>query len=185
MPRKPKDENDQLAKNVGEQITHAMKRRGMTVSDLHKATGISRTVLLAYTRGNYAPGARELKLLCEHLETTPTVLLFGRNEIKSSPYKIGDIALSSQGALVVTCLVFIGQLTQREQEAVLTLIESLVEARDPQAHGQMVDVVRVLLESEAGHMLSSQLEQIVEGAMAPHTAELEAAIEERSRKRSS
>jgi len=45
VPRKPKDENDQLAKAIGERLTSALERQGLSVTDLHKRTGISRTVL--------------------------------------------------------------------------------------------------------------------------------------------
>lgn len=182
MPRKPKDENDQLAKAIGEQLLAAMKRRGLSVSDLHKATGISRTVLLAYTRGNYAPGARELKLLSEHLEVSPTVLLFGSEDTKNSPYRIGEIALSSEGARLITFLMLTSQLTRKEQESLLTLTESIVQGRNPEAHGHLVNACYALLESDAGHILTKQMTGMVEDLMAPAVPALEQALAAREKK---
>lgn len=147
MPRKPKDENDQLAKAVGAEITKAMERLNITVSELHKRTGISRTVLLAYTRGNYAPGARELKLLCEHLDITPNVLLFGSNQVAASPYKLGDLALTHTGAQTIAFLVLLSQLSNSEKMALLTLAEGISAARNPQAHRAVMASIEQALKS--------------------------------------
>lgn len=153
MPRKPKDENDQLAKAVGAEITKAMERLNITVSELHKRTGISRTVLLAYTRGTYAPGARELKLLCEHLDVTPTVLLFGSNQVTTTPHKIGDLALSEAGAQAVAFLMLLSQLTVSEKMALLTLAEGLSAARNPQEHRKVLTALDVILKTEEGQQV--------------------------------
>lgn len=153
VPRKPKEENDQLAKAVGAQITKAMDRLNITVSELHKRTGISRTVLLAYTRGTYAPGARELKLLCEQLDVTPTVLLFGSNQVATTPYKLGDLALSETGAQTVAFLLLLSQLTQGEKLALLTLAESLSAARNPAEHRKLLSTLDVLLKTEQGQAI--------------------------------
>lgn len=148
MPRKPKEENDQLAKAIGEQITAAMGRLNITMTELHKRTGISRTVLLAYTRGTYAPGARELKLLCENLDVTPTVLIYGSNQVATTPYRLGDMAISENGADTIALLLLVGQLTQSERRSLLTLVDGISAARNPQAHRQVMEVMDVVLRDE-------------------------------------
>lgn len=148
MPRKPKEENDQLAKTIGEQITQAMGRLSITVTELHKRTGISRTVLLAYTRGTYAPGAREIKLLCDNLDITPSVLLYGSNQVDTTPFRIGEIALSKTGMEVVAFMVLLNHLTAAERKSLLTLVEGISAARDANRHREQIRVIEFLLTNE-------------------------------------
>jgi transcriptional regulator with XRE-family HTH domain len=179
VPRKPKDENDQLAKAIGERLTSALERQGLSVTDLHKRTGISRTVLLAYTRGNYAPGSRELKLICEQLDVTPTMLLFGSNEISASAYRFGDLRLSSDAARGLVFMTVVGSLTSSEQDAVMTLVESILIARSPEKHREMVITVQGMLESEFGHQLTTGLAEAVEKTLGPHAEEMNAEVQRR------
>lgn len=70
---------DPLTTLPGELIA-AREMLGLTISDLHDRTKISRAVLLGYEKGRTRPGARELKLLCSALRITPNKLLFGDEE---------------------------------------------------------------------------------------------------------
>lgn len=149
MPRKPKEENEQLAKVIGEQITEAMQRLNLSLTELHKRTGISRTVLLAYTRGTYAPGAREIRLLCDHLDVTPSVLLYGSNQVEKTPYKLGDIQLSEGGLDIVAFMVLVVRLTRQERQGLLTLAEAISAARDPEGHRAALASAKAMLANEA------------------------------------
>lgn len=144
MPRKPKEENDQLAKAIGEQIRQAMERLNVSVTELHKRTGISRTVLLAYTRGTYAPGARELKLLCDNLDVTPSVLLYGPNPVATTPYRLGDLQVSEGGLELMAFVVLLSTLTAVERQSLLTLAESISAARDAQRHRDVLASLKVM-----------------------------------------
>lgn len=176
MPRKPKDENDQLAKAIGSRLDLAMQRRGFKIADLHKATGISRTVLLAYTRGTYAPGARELKLLCEHLDVSPTVLLFGSDEPKESPHRIGEVAVTSELTRIMAYLMLLARATPKEQAALLTIVEGLVEARDPQTHRKIIAVVRTVQESKEIQEAFASMSGMLEGLVGENAEALEAKV---------
>lgn len=166
MPRKPKEENDQLAKTIGEQITQAMGRLSITVTELHKRTGISRTVLLAYTRGTYAPGAREIKLLCDNLDITPSVLLYGSNQVDTTPFRIGDIPLSKSGMEVVAFLVLLNHLTTAERKSLLTLVEGISAARDANRHREQLRVIEFMLMNE---QFQQTMEAFVTGLSSPET----------------
>lgn len=152
-----------------------MSRLNISMTELHKRTGISRTVLLAYTRGTYAPGARELKLLCESLDITPTVLIYGTNQIATTPYRIGDIQLTKNGMDTIALLALVSQLTQAERKSILTLAEGISAARNPEAHrAVLASIVPVLESEELQNMMSSFFTQTaVEGAIADITKKME------------
>jgi transcriptional regulator with XRE-family HTH domain len=179
VPRKPKAENDLLAKEIGERIKFAIDRQGLTVTDLHKRTAISRTVLLAYVRGNYAPGARELKLICECLEVTPTFVLFGTEDLKQTPFRIGDLALSSSMALGLSLTYFSMLLKQNEKEAVVTLIESILMARDPVGHAETQAIIRTALQDQVGQDFMGEVTKGIDESMQKHAEKMSQAVAER------
>ena len=163
VPRKPKDQNDELARAIGQQITHAMERLGITLTELHRRTGISRTVLLAYTRGTYAPGARELKLLCEHLAVTPNVLFFGTNEGPGAPFRLGDLTVKA-GTQTAAVLMFWDKLTHTERKALLVLVDAIAAARDPAGHKELLDSLEKLADAADLETLAQ-----IEGGTEPTT----------------
>lgn len=179
MPRKPKEENDQLAKTIGEQITQAMERLNITVTELHKRTGISRTVLLAYTRGTYAPGARELKLLCDNLDITPSVLLYGSNQVATTPYRLGDIKLSDSGMDLIAFMVLLSTMTKVERQSLLTLVESISVARDANRHRDLLGTIKVMLANEEFQQFIGSLDAAFAGS--PALASIEKEITEKAK----
>lgn len=75
--------------SIGERIEARRKLKGLTHDGLAKltklldkagGTGISRTTIRGYEHGLYKPGTRELRLLSQALEVTPTWLIFGTAE---------------------------------------------------------------------------------------------------------
>src|SRR5689334_17943064 len=65
---------------IAAEIKRARTRAGKSHSELHRETGISRTVLIGYESGRTRPGAREIRLICDALNTTPNRLLYGMEE---------------------------------------------------------------------------------------------------------
>lgn len=102
----------------------------MTVSDLHRETGISRTVLQGYEAGRFVPGALELKRLCQVLKVTPNRIIFGDEKpLEQKPLLasfIGDVSKASGTAKLTVALQI---LSSEELSALLSLVESIVISR--------------------------------------------------------
>lgn len=70
---------------IGGRIRSAREAKGWTQTTLANMTkeidphrkGVSRTVLVGYESGQFKPGAREIRILCETLSLTPNWLIYG------------------------------------------------------------------------------------------------------------
>lgn len=134
---KKENSTDQTARPDGLalRIRQARERKGLSLSDVHKLTSISRTSLHDYESGKTKPGARELLLLTETLEATPNWLLCGTEEpLKKREGLKALIKLrNSPLMLMVSMLVLpvvMQALSEDELESLLTLISSMVESKD-------------------------------------------------------
>ena len=75
---------------IGDRIRSARDARGLSQTALAARTkmvdpagkGVARTVLVGYESGNFRPGAREIRLICQALSVTPNWLILG-NEVAS------------------------------------------------------------------------------------------------------
>lgn len=72
--------------SIGQRIAEKRTAKGLTHDGLSKLTklfdepskaGIGRTTIRGYELGQYKPGTREIRLLCEALEVSPTWLILG------------------------------------------------------------------------------------------------------------
>jgi transcriptional regulator with XRE-family HTH domain len=117
-------------KAVSAEVRKARERADMTVSDLHRVTGISRTVLQGYEAGKFVPGALELKKLCQVLKVTPNRILFGdESPLESKPLLatfVGDVGKASSTAKLAIVLQV---LSSEELKSMLSLVESIVIGR--------------------------------------------------------
>lgn len=137
---------DPLGMEIGERIARSRAAANLTtIASLHKRTiavdperkGISQPVLLGYESGEYKPGARELRLLCQALGISPTWLLFGQeNATKEAavgvpvPLTFGKtLELNDEqkrGALVG---MLFGYFTKQERDAWIAVIELYLRAK--------------------------------------------------------
>lgn len=70
---------------IGDRIRSARDARGLSQTALATRTrlvdpngkGVARTVLVGYESGNFRPGAREIRLICQALSVTPNWLVLG------------------------------------------------------------------------------------------------------------
>lgn len=70
---------------IGDRIRSARDARGLSQTALATRTkmvdpagkGVARTVLVGYESGNFRPGAREIRLICQALSITPNWLILG------------------------------------------------------------------------------------------------------------
>ena len=123
-------DRDAFLKAVSAEVRKARERADMTVSDLHRETGISRTVLQGYEAGRFVPGGMELKKLCQVLKVTPNRILFGEEKpLEDKPLLasfIGDVSKASGTAKLAIALQV---LSSEELSSLLSLVESIVIGR--------------------------------------------------------
>jgi len=62
---------------IAYEIKRAREEKELTISDLSRLTGISRTVLFGYEGGRTRPGSREIRLIAQALKVSPNRLIFG------------------------------------------------------------------------------------------------------------
>lgn len=120
-------DREAFLKAVSAEVRKARERADMTVSDLHRETGISRTVLQGYEAGKFVPGSLELKKLCQVLKVSPNRILFGEEKpLHDRPLLasfIGDVTKATGTAKLAIVLQV---LSSEELSAMLSLVESIV-----------------------------------------------------------
>lgn len=130
----------------------ARERKGLSLSDLHRRSGFSKTALHDYESGRTKPGARELRSLCELLEVTPNWLVFGAEEpFAPRPGLKSLVKLRNGGPMAMMVAVFvvpliIAALDEQELESLLALIGALVEARDPEGFKTVTAMAETMTE---------------------------------------
>lgn len=126
---------DILAEKFGDiaaELARARSNAGLSHSDLHRLTGISRSVLFGYENGRTKPGAREIRLLCDALKVTPNRLIYGSDD---TPFEAGAspfpewLEFDSQDYGTVNATVLMMMLSKEERLALFTLAYSILEAR--------------------------------------------------------
>jgi transcriptional regulator with XRE-family HTH domain len=77
---------DPAERDIGKRIAFARKQLGLSIEalaryavnfDKHDKKGISATSLLRYESGEYDPGAREIRILCDAFCASPRWLIYG------------------------------------------------------------------------------------------------------------
>jgi transcriptional regulator with XRE-family HTH domain len=115
---------------VGAELRKARERSGKTISELHRETGISRTVLQGYEASRFAPGAAELKRLCKALKVSPNLVIFGEETpLDEKPLLsayVGDMS-NSMGPTRLALVLHL--LSAAELTAILNLVESILISR--------------------------------------------------------
>lgn len=133
------------------EVTAARQRASMSVTDLHRATGISRNVIQGYEAGKFAPGAWELKRLCDVLRVTPNKLIYGTDKPFETNSRlrrlVGDVS-KVENSSKLTLLV--QALRAEEIEAFCTLLESTAISRlGTEKYEGLLKVIEVMY-GEAG-----------------------------------
>lgn len=129
-------------------IKSAREAKKLSQIDMHKITGLSRTVLINYEAGRHKPGAREIKLICDALQISPNYLIYGTEE----PHKIEDgLAgkLLSMGEeafmpLIVLVPILAGILDHEEKRTLLKLVEALIKAKSQDVYNDIMSILNVV-----------------------------------------
>ena len=135
---------------IGIRLKAARESKGLSHSDLHRITGVSRMVISKYESGQNKPGAREIRLLCDALEVSPNQLIYGTEEPLRKSVGLAESLLDmGQGAVLPVVLIapMLGAMLGREDtRTLLNLIESLLRAKSPQDYAAIMEIVRVFKE---------------------------------------
>jgi transcriptional regulator with XRE-family HTH domain len=146
---KPVDFDSQQPDITAIELRRAREAKGFSHTDLHRMTGISRSVLSGYETGRTRPGTKELRLLASALQVNPNRLLLGTDEPFKprtglrSLVKLRNSPLGIVAATIFVPIVF-ASLDDDQLEAVLTLLASLIEARNPEASKQITAFAEVM-----------------------------------------
>lgn len=176
MPEKEKPVETSAPKfgDIAAELALARTRAGLSHSELHRITGISRTVLIGYEAGRTRPGAKEIRSLCDALKVSPNRLIYGSDDwpVNKAAGPLPDwLDFDSDDYGTVNATVLIKMLSKEERLALLTLAHSILEARHGQQQlkeafqaiglmgAKMFDPETGLLSQEKLHGLGDQVEK--------------------------
>jgi transcriptional regulator with XRE-family HTH domain len=172
---------DASLKAIARELQAARSRAGLSISELHRQTGISRTVLQGYEAARFAPGTLELRRLCEALKATPNRVLFGdERPMDSKPLLASYVGDVTRAAGTARLAVIVQVLTSQELSAFLTLIEGLVLQRlgGPEELKIAMEAVDVMLGAAFDESMGADLQRLGEAAVERIPAEKIAELEE-------
>jgi transcriptional regulator with XRE-family HTH domain len=185
MVAKKKTQADQAAQTlvvaepidaIAAELRKAREASGASFSDLHRVTGLSRTTLHQYEAGTRKPGAREIRLLCDALNTTPNRLIYGTEEpFKGKSRLHAMLDLSSEDLRTARLAMLLMMLSKDERDAWITLLGESIKART--GGGEKLDATLDAIEAATEVMASGMAEAIEAALPAQKIAELGQSIE--------
>lgn len=128
---------------VATELRIAREAKKLSIADLHRLTGLSRTALHQYEAGTRKPGARELVLLCKALEVSPNRVLLGTEEpfagangilvpiarlAKTDPKK----ALAMAALMMPTVAAMLSSIGDNTLIGLATLADEALRTREPE-----------------------------------------------------
>lgn len=131
--------------SVAIELRKAREAKGLSFSDLHRLTAISRTSLHDYESGRSKPGAKELVKLCQVLEVTPNRLLLGSEDLttQSGGVLVALVrmakakpthALAFSAFLLPWVAAVLSKIGHESLVALGTLADETLRARDPETY---------------------------------------------------
>lgn len=149
VERSPSSEVDAIAF----QLQRSRIERGLSIVELSKQTGISKTVLHGYERGRTKPGAREIRLLCAALQVSPNRLILGNDSFETSTPSFTSFyrKVRARPALANLYLTMMlpavsAILDEEEVQSVLNLVMALTKARNPEFADEVLSIAHKTLE---------------------------------------
>src|ERR1051325_3379840 len=114
---------------IAVELSRARSNAGLSHSELHRITGISRTVLIGYETGRTNPGEREIKKLCAALRVTPNQLLYGSEQPFQPDEALKRLGLNAETLSFAHLVIMYNMLASDDKRAIVTLMYSILEAR--------------------------------------------------------
>lgn len=137
---------------IGRRIREKRSECSLNVSQLAELTkgvsddgkGLSRAVISGYEKGEYKPGTRELRILCDALEVSPNWLIYGKDATSDQADTIKRVLSTNLPELALAKLLFIiSSLPENEFESVATILLSLA-SKDKAVKQALSDDVQVI-----------------------------------------
>lgn len=145
--KQPQDQHQALPDDgIGFRIKAAREAKKLSQIDMHKKTGLSRTVLINYEAGRHKPGSREIKLICDTLSISPNYLIYGTEKPHEIKQGLAEKILSMDaGAAFVQLSILIplvsAILGHDEKRLILEFIETVLKARSPELPGEIMSII--------------------------------------------
>lgn len=155
------------------ELKNAREAKGLSFSDVHRVTGISRTTLHDYESGRSKPGAREIVKLCDALEISPNRLLLGSEttyvgtggvllSIVGMARKEPGKAAVLSGFLVPLLTAVLSKIGNESLVAIATITDETLRARDPETFKNLATLVAEFAQFDLGEMTDMTPEQQVQ-----------------------
>jgi len=129
MAEESKQAGKALPTGIAVELQRARSRAGLSHSELHRLTGISRTVLIGYEAGRTSPGAREIRKLCDALRVTANQLVYGTEQPFEPDEALKRLGLDVESIGFAHMMVLFNMLAVEDKRALITLMHSILEAR--------------------------------------------------------
>ena len=136
---------------MAQRLRAARMKASLSISDLHKKTGISRTAIHGYESGKTKPGAKEIIQLSEVFGETPNWLLCGTEEPLKKRTGLSSLASMKEaphvvlGLLMVLAPTVFAILNEDELASILTLIDSMIEGKNPKLHRYLTESMATIV----------------------------------------
>lgn len=118
------------------ELIKVRSEQGLTQAQLAEKSGLSLSAIKAYESGRNMPGARELRELCQALQTSPNKLLFG-TELPFKETSVANLLVdgdTDDHVVKRMRLAYLsGLLSSDERQSLYVLAESIAIAR----HGEV------------------------------------------------
>lgn len=145
-----KPSKQSIEDGIGIRLKAARESKGLTHSELHRVTGLSRMVISKYEAGLNKPGTRELRLICDALEVSPNQLIYGTEEPHKHAIGLADtlIGMGESAILPVTLIapLLAAMLGKDDLRMILSLIETVLKAKSPEDYRMVIELVQVFKE---------------------------------------
>lgn len=176
---------------VSLQLKMARLAADLSVMELSRLTGISKTVLHGYERGRTKPGARELRILSAALKVSPNMLLLGSEDFEGTRPDLTSIFRKLRarpelsGVFLTSLMPFLSPaLDEAEFEGLLVLLHGLLRSRSPELAARALEATQQVARWVDEHTLpdgSFALQggpEALQTAISEFAAQADAAVEE-------
>ena len=174
MPRKNQDLQEGAEALLGSRLKEVRDRkRKMTAAELHRKTGISKSSLTRYEKGDRLPGASELRALCDALKVSPEYLLYGDEAREFGPVSTSlyDLPIESDRQFTVLTTVLLQSLSRPDRTALLQLLLSSVMARiGEEQFDKLMNIMTSMIEDIEAE-LEPAMSPIIESLVAKYDEE--------------
>jgi transcriptional regulator with XRE-family HTH domain len=144
VPRSPAEDAD----SISFQLQRARLELDMSVVELSRQTGISKTVLHGYERGRTKPGAREIRLLSAALKVSPNRLILGSEDFVSDKPDLTEMLrkMRARPGLATSFSIILSPFLpvifdDDELLSFMHLATLMIRARNPESGDQIIDAL--------------------------------------------